>query len=410
MVESQKRKIFVKGILYGALGAFFISTVLLVIGIKTNAFGTRAEQIQQDEEGEWLDEDVIAKLNMLENQIELSYYDEVDKEDLIDGLYKGLFEGLDDPYSVYYTPQEYEDLLISTTANYCGIGAALQQDTKTMVVTISRVYEGSPAEEAGLKQGDEIVMVNDIDGTSMELSDLVTHIRGEEDTMVHIVVNREGEELEFDVMRAKINIPTVDYRMLDGEIGLIQVSEFAESTPTQFKEAIDTLTQQGMKRMIVDLRSNGGGLVTACQQMLDMILPEGTVVYTEDKYGHRQDYTSDAQHSMDIPIVVLTNEYTASASEIFAGAIRDFDYGTLVGTTTFGKGIVQSIQPLSDGSAIKITTAKYYTPCGDNIHGVGIEPDVEVDYEYQGDAQEEYDPMKDSQVQKAIEVLNGAEE
>lgn len=150
-------------------------------------------------------------------------------------------------------------------------------------------------------------------------------------------------------------------------------------------------------------------MVVSCQQMLDMILPEGTVVYTEDKYGNRQDYTSDAEHYLDMPIAVLVNGNSASASEIFAGAIRDFDYGTLIGTTTFGKGIVQNIMQLKDGSAIKLTVAKYYTPNGDNIHGTGITPDVEIEYEYTGDTEGTYDEMQDNQILKAIEVLNGEE-
>ena len=186
-------------------------------------------------------------------------------------------------------------------------------------------------------------------------------------------------------------------------------NSFAENTPTQFSDAITDLQGQGMEKLVIDLRDNGGGMGVSCQQMLDMILPEGTVVYTEDKYGNRQDYTSDAEHYLDMPIAVLVNGNSASASEIFAGAIRDFDYGTLIGTTTFGKGIVQNIMQLKDGSAIKLTVAKYYTPNGDNIHGTGITPDVEIEYEYTGDTEGTYDEMQDNQILKAIEVLNGEE-
>ena len=280
-----------------------------------------------------------------------------------------------------------------------------------MEVSVTHIYDNSPAQEAGLKEGDKIVKVDDIEATSMELSELVTNIRGEEGTTVHLVIEREGESenLEFDVARAKVDIPTVAYKMLENNIGYIQVSEFAENTPTQFSDAITDLQGQGMEKLIIDLRDNGGGMVVSCQQMLDMILPEGTVVYTEDKYGNRQDYTSDAEHYLDMPIAVLVNGNSASASEIFAGAIRDFDYGTLIGTTTFGKGIVQNIMQLKDGSAIKLTVAKYYTPNGDNIHGTGITPDVEIEYEYTGDTEGTYDEMQDNQVLKAIEVLNGEE-
>lgn len=244
--------------------------------------------------------------------------------------------------------------------------------------------------------------------TSMELSDLVSNIRGEEGTNVRITILREGETeyRELDVTRGKVNIPTIEAKMLEGDVGYIQVAEFANSTSEDFVKEIENLSNQGMKYMIVDLRGNGGGVLTACQEMLDAILPEGVVVYTEDKYGKRVDYSSDAEHFMDIPMAVLIDGHTASASEIFAGAIRDFDYGTLIGTKTFGKGIVQSVRPLSDGSAYKMTVSKYFTPCGDNIHGTGIEPDIELEYEYTGDeTSEEYDEMKDNQILKAIEVL-----
>lgn len=408
MEESQNRQSFRRGILTGGIVVLLIMLPVCMAFARPGRFGQNPNPVVTGDD-RWLDEDAQLKLNTLEQLIEQNYYEDIEQEDLVTGLYKGLFAGLGDPYSTYYTPEEYEDMMISTNANYYGIGAGLQQDVRTMIVTVTFVYEGSPAESAGLKPGDEIVKVGDIEGTSMELSELVTHIRGEEGTSIHLEILRDGNVLEFDVERAKVEIPTVEYEMLNDNVGWIQVLEFAENTPEKFEAAIHDLTGQGMTRMIVDLRNNGGGLVLACQKMLDIILPEGVVVYTEDKNGKRFNYTSDAEHSMDIPIVVLVNENTASASEIFAGAVRDFDYGTIVGTTTFGKGIVQTIQKLPDGSAVKMTTAKYYTPNGDNIHGTGITPDVEAEYEYQGDEEGEYDPMMDSQVLKALEVLDGEE-
>ncbi len=354
-----------------------------------------------------LTDEVLTKLNYLIGQIDAYYYEDVEPDDLALGLYKGVFEGLDDPYSSYYTKEEYDEMLISTNANYYGIGAGLQQNPDNMQVFVTRVYEDSPAEGAGMKVGDEIVQVDDIMATSMELTDLVMRIRGEEGSTVHLKVYREGETdyLEYDVVRGKVNIPTVAHKMLENNIGYIQVAEFATTTPVDFDAAIQDLTAQGMEAMIVDLRSNGGGLVTACQQMLDEILPEGTVVYTEDKYGNRENYDSDAEHFMKLPIAVLVNGNTASASEIFAGAIHDFEYGTLIGTKTYGKGVVQSIKPLSDGSAYKVTVSKYFTPNGENIHGTGIKPDIEIEYEYNGDAEADYDEMQDNQIVKALEVL-----
>lgn len=403
--QTKKKIGFAGGFFCGMGSMLVIGFLVLGILFQTNAI---AVVDKQEIKNNLLTDRVMIKLNRLIGEIGLYYYEDVDATDLETGLYKGLFSGLGDPYSQYYTPEEYEDIKISASAQYYGIGAALQQDKTTMRVTVSRVYEDSGAEAAGIKKGDEIVEVEDIKASETELSELVAKIRGEEGTTVHLKVTREGEEeaLDFDVTRGEVHIPTVTSKMLEDGIGYIQVSEFAESTPQDFQSAIDTLTEQGMTSLMVDLRDNGGGVLTACQKMLDIILPEGIVVYTEDKYGNRVDYKSDAERCLKLPIVVLINGNSASASEIFAGAIHDFDYGTLIGTKTFGKGIVQNVKMLEDGSAYKLTVSKYYTPNGHNIHGTGIEPDIEVEYEYTGDADaEEYNELLDSQVLKAIEVL-----
>lgn len=408
-VGNGKRGGFKSGLFLGM--ALTLAVALAVVG---TLFGTGFVQLSGRTEvtNNVMTEAVMQKLNNLIGEIGRYYYEDVNTEDLVTGIYKGLFEGLGDPYSEYYTKREYEDIMINANANYYGIGAALLQDKNTMQVTISKVYDGSGAQVAGLMEGDEIIQVDDITATSMELEDLVGNIRGEEGTTVHVKILREGETeyREFDVTRGEINIPTVESKLLEGDVGYIQVTEFATSTSKDFIKAIENLNAQGMKYMIVDLRGNGGGVLTACQEMLDAILPEGVVVYTEDKNGTRVDYTSDAEHFMDIPMAVLIDGRTASASEIFAGAIRDYDYGTLIGTKTFGKGIVQSVRPLADGSAYKMTVSKYFTPNGDNIHGTGIEPDIELEYEFMGDEDEEYDVMKDNQIQKAIEVLRGEAE
>lgn len=350
---------------------------------------------------------VQEKMESLKGLIQLYYYQDVDVDAMADGVYKGMMKGLGDPYSEYYTAKEYEELQESNEGTYQGIGAVLSQNAKTMQVKILHAYEGSPAEEAGIRDGDVILKVDDIDATSMELSELVTHIRGEENTTTHLIIAREGEKkhLEFDVERRSIEVPTVTGQMLQDKIGYLKISEFSEVTAAQFEEEVKELQDEGMKSMIVDLRDNPGGLVTSVVKILDDILPEGTVVYTQDKYGNRNDYTSDAETYMELPIAVLINGNSASASEIFAGAIRDFDYGTLIGTTSFGKGIVQTIMPLEDGSAVKMTTAKYYTPKGKYIHGVGIDPDIELEYKDLREDAQEYDIKYDNQVKKAVEVL-----
>ncbi len=408
--EPKSDKKFFKGVLTGVIGTVLAGVV--GIFIVTNVMGghlvigeTESRDVGQNT---ILSEEVQKKIAELMGYIRLYFYDEIDDEKLENGLYAGLLEGLDDKYTQYYTPVEYQDMQISATQNYYGIGAGLSQDKESMQVTITHVYEGSPAEAAGLQNGDVIVMVEeDIEAVSMELSDLVTHIRGEEGTSVHLQIYRAGEPeyLEFDVQRANIDLPTVEHRMLNDKIGYIHILEFGEPTLAQFESAAQELFGQGMQGLLLDVRDNPGGMLSSVTAILDDLLPEGTVVYTQDKYGERKDYTSGADQTITCPIAVLINGNSASASEILAGAIRDYKAGSLIGTKTYGKGVVQSIIQLEDGDAIKLTTAKYFTPNGENIHGTGISPDVELKYEYLGERADGYDELMDNQVQKGIEIL-----
>ena len=415
MEENQKKR---SGFGSGMFVGFLLGILLLGIGVTfgVHVYTTSTNQylvispsgVKKTAESNILTNKTVKKIDELMSYIDLYYNDDYDEDDIRNAIYAGTLEGLGDPYSVYYTADEYKDMQINTSGKYYGIGAALGQDAKTKEVTISKVYEGTPAEEAGLRDGDQIVKVNDTVSTSEELSDLVQKIRGEEGTTVHLKIYRASTKktFEVDVERKNVELPSITSKMLDGSIGYIQISEFQSKTDEQFKSALADLKKQGMKSLIVDVRSNPGGLITAASNILDQILPEGTVVYTEDKYGKREDYTSDS-NCIDCPIAVLVNENSASASEIFAGAIKDYNYGTLIGTKTFGKGIVQTVFPLEDGDAVKITTAKYYTPKGNYIHGAGIEPDINLTYKYSGPEDETYDMKYDNQVQKAIEVLNG---
>lgn len=413
MEENQKKRSeFGSGMFVG----FLLGILLLGIGVTVgvHVYTTSTNQylvispsgVKKTAESNILTNKTAKKIDELMSYIDLYYNDDYDEDDIRNAIYAGTLEGLGDPYSVYYTADEYKDMQISTSGKYYGIGAALGQDAKTKEVTISKVYEGTPAEEAGLRDGDQIVKVNDTVSTSEELSNLVQKIRGEEGTTVHLKIYRASTKktFEVDVERKNVELPSITSKMLDGGIGYIQISEFQSKTDEQFKSALADLKKQGMKSLIVDVRSNPGGLITAASNILDQILPEGTVVYTEDKYGKREDYTSDS-NCIDCPIAVLVNENSASASEIFAGAIKDYNYGTLIGTKTFGKGIVQTVFPLEDGDAVKITTAKYYTPKGNYIHGAGIEPDINLTYKYSGPEDETYDMKYDNQLQKAIEVL-----
>lgn len=411
--ESPKKESFFKrhGFLMGALSVVVCVALLctafssflratgqiLIIG-ETGASTINGDALLEDE--------AVDKLDEIYNAVNIYYYEDFTKEQLEESLYKGLVEGLDDPYSVYYTKEEYEDMMVSTTGTYYGIGAGLSQNLDTMIVTITKVYRGTPAEEAGLKNGDIIISVEDLDATSMEVSELVQHIRGEAGTKVHMTIYREStqETLEFEVERRHVELPSIEGEMLENNIGYIQITEFQSKTDEQFEEMLLGLKEEGMKGLIVDVRANPGGLLSSVVNLCDFVLPEGLVVYVEDSFGNKEEYVSD-KACLDIPIVVLIDENSASASEIFAGALKDFEYATLVGKTTYGKGIVQNIIPLSDGDAVKLTTAKYFTPNGNYIHGVGIAPDVEVEYEYTGPEDENYNKIYDSQYLKALEIM-----
>jgi len=401
------------GILIGAVSMFF--AIGLVIGLACTISNTQivfanrgASDVIVQTAGAILDEEAVNKINELAAYAQIYYYDDMELAELRDGMFEGLIDGLGDKYSVYYNEEEYKELQLSTTGQYYGIGAGLTQDLDTMVVSITKVYKGTPSEAAGLKNDDIIISVDGVDGTSMEVSELVKLIRGEAGTTVHLEIYRPGtdEYLDFDVERADITLPSVDYELLDNGIGYLLIDAFETDTAHQFELAVEEMTAQGMQALILDVRYNPGGMINSVVDIADAILPEGLVVYVEDKAGNRQDFTSDGENYLDIPIVVLINEDSASASEILAGAIKDYEYGTLIGTTTFGKGIVQTIFPLREGDALKLTTAKYFTPNGNYIHKVGIAPDIELEYEYLDPEGEEYERQYDNQILKAIEVLN----
>ncbi len=403
------------GILIGALSAVFVTG--LAIGIGCMVTGTQIVITNRGSKGgvfvesgnPILTEDAVAKLNELSAYSEIYYYNDMDVEKIQDEMYKGMIDGLDDKYSVYYNKEEYVDLQLSTTGQYCGIGAGLTQDLDTMVISISKIYAGTPSEEAGLKQDDIILSVDGTDAANMKVDDLVKLIRGEEGTKVNLEIYRPAsdEYLSFDVERKDITLPSVSYEMMENNIGYILIESFETDTAHQFETAIKELENAGMKGLILDVRYNPGGMLLSVVEILDMILPEGTLVYTEDKAGKRETYSSDDATKLDLPIAVLINEDSASAAEILAGAIKDYDYGTLIGTTTFGKGIVQMIFPLSDGDAVKLTTAKYFTPAGNYIHDVGIAPDIELEYEYLNPDGTSYEKQYDNQILRAIEVLLG---
>ena len=353
--------------------------------------------------GEAVNEDTVAKMKVIENVIDTYFYKEdVDKDAMVDGIFKGMVESLGDPYSEYYSKEELESLYQDSFGVYYGVGAYVSLDTTTGLAKVSGIIADSPAEEADLRAEDIIYKVDDVDVTGMTLQETVSLIKGDENTTVKLTLIRDGKEIEKEVTRRKVESPTVKFEMLDDGMAYIQITEFDTVTVDQFTEAMAMARGNDMKGLILDLRSNPGGNLSSVVSIAKQMLPKGLIVYTEDRDGNREEYSCDGSKELDVPMVVLVNGNSASASEILAGAIKDYGIGTLVGTTTFGKGIVQRPIELSDGSAVKLTISSYYTPNGINIHGIGIEPDVECEF----DSERYYsDEAYDNQLEKAKEVL-----
>lgn len=400
---------FWKGMLLGILLSAFVAGVFLVFSFLWKMLGIQAISVQKPGETSIVSSETLQKMQTLEQVIDTYYYgDEITDEELQNGVYEGIVAALNDPYSEYYSKEELEEALSSNQGVSFGIGAYISMNQQMQLAMISGVMEDSPAQGAGLREGDIIYEVDGESTQGLSLSQVVSRVKGKEGTTVHLTIYREGEPdyLEVDIVRAKmIETETVEYGMLEDaeDIGYLRITEFDEVTVDQYTEAMAELNGQGMKGMILDLRSNPGGDLDAVVEISRKILPKGLILYTEDKEGNRKEYTCDGSKELQIPLVVLVNGYSASASEILAGAIQDYNKGTLVGTTTYGKGIVQRIHTLDDGTAIKLTVSAYFTPSGRNIHGIGIEPDIVLEYDY--DAYEANGT--DNQVEKAIEILEG---
>ena len=405
MEQNNQRNGYWSGLLSGLLLA-----ILLLGGIY---LGKQVFQIfeakkigenAQAENAELVNEYTAAKVEVIENTIKEYYLEETDRSTLENGIYTGLVNALEDPYSVYYSAEELKELQMSTEGIYYGIGAYISKAATEEYCVISGTIANTPAEEAGLRADDIIYKVDGVDVAGMDITEVVALIKGEEGTQVVLTLVREGESdhLEIPVERRKIESPTVSSEMLENSIGYIEITEFDDVTEDQFAESLAECKGKGMKALILDLRSNPGGNLSTVCEISRMVLPKGMIVYTEDKYGNRDEYTCDGMRQIQVPVVVLVNGYSASASEILAGAMKDHGIATIMGTTTFGKGIVQRVISLSDGSAVKLTVSKYYTPNGNDIHEKGIEPDVEVAF----DADAYYNEGVDNQLQEAVKYLS----
>lgn len=348
------------------------------------------------------------KTSLLQSIIDKYFLFDEDMTKVEDGIYAGMMNGLDDPYTVYYTKEEYKALNEDTEGKYSGIGATVSQNPKSKIITIVNVFDNSPAKEGGLLAGDIIYKIDGEEVTGTDLDVLVkTKIRGVEGSSFTMTVIRgdDRKQIDLNLTRRSIEIQTVTSKMLNDGIGYVAVSQFDALTSEQFKSNIESLKSQGMKKLIVDLRGNPGGLLDQVVDMLDYILPEGLVLYTEDKNGNKEEYYAKNPDELKIPMAVLVNENSASASEVFTATFKDFKWGKVVGKTTFGKGIVQNVLPLGDGTAVKITTQHYYPPSGYDLHKVGIKPDVDVDLNDGAVIGSD----SDNQLGKAVEILKSEE-
>ena len=347
----------------------------------------------------------VEKIEYLEKLIDEDYLGEVDEDNLADGVCTGLVYGLGDTYSRYYTADEYAQETASTDGSYVGIGVTIQKNDDGEVEIVECQEDGS-GEKAGLQAGDIITAIGDTDVSDMELSDVVKLIRECGSDSVDITYKRDNAENTVSVDVTDVEVESVSGEMLDDNIGYIKITQFTGVTLSQYENVFEELKDKGMSKLIIDLRDNPGGLLTSVCDVLRQILPEGLIVYTEDKNGSREEETCDGKNELDMPLAVLVNGNSASASEIFAGAVQDYGIGTIVGTTTYGKGVVQEVKSLSDGSAVKLTVSNYYTPNGNSINKVGITPDVEVELSSELSDKTDITHEEDNQLQEAIKVVN----
>lgn len=398
---------FLRGVIMGAAGCILVLLSALTIAQYAGKINVAAG-LKWDENGMSKEAvEIKDKAEILSSYINRFYLNDIDYGKMGDIIYKAMVSGLDDKYAAYYTKDEYKDISEKTKGEFCGIGAYISQGKNDNSLKVAGVVKGGPAEKAGIKKGDIIV---EVDGENIQGKDsfyAVSKMKGKKGTNVSISVMRKGNKkpITFNIKREVIHDNTVSYKMLDNNIGYISVSAFETVTKKQFKSAVDCLEKKNEKGLIIDLRDNGGGLLDTALDMLDQILPKKLVVYTKDKNGVAEEYYTKDDKEIKIPIVILVNGNSASASEVFCGALRDYGKAKLLGTKTFGKGIVQSSFAFRDGTGLKFTTSKYYTPKGINIHGTGFEPDIKVKSNGKMTALKESGYKVDNQINAALDYL-----
>ena len=343
------------------------------------------------------------KAERLQNFISENFYEDIPDEVIEDGVLYGLFDSLDDPYSVYMNQKEFKEFNEQSNGSYGGIGIIVTA-SKGDFITIVSPFEDTPGERAGLKSGDKILEANGIQVYSSQIDKAIDIMKGEPNTEVELKIKRDEEIFDVNITRELIVLKSVKSRIVDDKYGYIRITMFDSKVSEEFEKNLKELLNQNIKGLVIDLRNNPGGSLYEVIKIADRLLDEQMIVYTENRVGHKEEYLSDNK-KLNIPMTVLVNEGSASASEILTAAIQDTDSGIIIGTTTFGKGIVQSVIPLQDGSGIKLTTSQYFTPNGECIHGIGIEPNIVIEmpdsyYEIEDPTDED-----DIQLQKAIEIL-----
>lgn len=396
---APKKGRFGIGLLVGILGTFGVVLIAVVIGLffffRTRGFGGGEMGYQE-------------KLNLIQTYLDAYYLGELDPEKVEESLAAGLLNGTGDKYAQYYNKKEFQNLMEETSGVYGGIGVGIITNDDEQI-EVYKIYENSPAEEAGIRIGD-IIIEADGERDFADMDALVALVRGEQGTFVDIVILRDGEEIPMRVERRAINIETVEYEMLDNNIGYIALSEFDTVSVNQFNEAYAALESEGMTSLIMDLRGNPGGDYDTVIALADRVLPEGKITTVVNNQGKEKVERSDDEHQIRIPMVLLVNKTSASASELFSAAVKDYGIATIIGETTYGKGIVQSIYQLPDGSGMKFTTEEYLSPNGNKINGLGVTPDIAVEIPKEAYDDGVLSEEEDTQLQKAIEVLMGGAE
>lgn len=327
--------------------------------------------------------------------IETKYVNDTDDVKLIDGAIDGMVKSLNDPHSNYLSPKMYKTLMEQTEGSFAGIGVVMGMDNEQKIHIVD-IMENSPGQKAGLQEGDEILAVDGVPVTQMAFDEVAAHVRGQAGTDVVLTIMRDNTNQDITITRDNIKLKTVGHKMLDNNIGYIQIVSFSEDTANEFNEAYNDLKNQGMKALVLDLRNNPGGLLTTCVEIAKKLVPKGEIVSIVDKQGNKETYSSSLE-APEYPLVVLINKNSASASEILSGAIQDTKAGTIIGNTSYGKGSVQTILPMFEDDAVKLTIAKYYTPSGRSIDGTGITPDIEINLDENA--------TSDTQLDKALEIL-----